>query len=34
MPWPMILSDRTLSSLIQSGQLTVEPLTAESIQPA
>jgi dCTP deaminase len=30
----MILSDRTLKSLISSQELVVEPLTEESIQPA
>jgi dCTP deaminase len=30
----MILSDRTLKSMIETRDLVVEPLTAESIQPA
>src|SRR5690606_34020659 len=30
----MILSDKTLTSLIESGDLIVEPLREESIQPA
>lgn len=30
----MILSDRKISQLIREGQLSVEPLTADQIQPA
>ncbi len=30
----MILSDKTLQSMIKTGDLVVEPLTPESIQPA
>jgi dCTP deaminase len=30
----MILSDKTLTSMIQKGDLVVEPITPESIQPA
>lgn len=30
----MILSDRTLTKMLESGELVVEPLSADSIQPA
>ena len=30
----MILSDQTLNAMIESGELAVEPLDADSIQPA
>ncbi len=30
----MILSDKTLASMLKSGELVVEPLSADSIQPA
>lgn len=30
----MILSDRTITKMLQEGQLVIEPITAEQIQPA